>query len=311
MANEPKGKILIADDDAHTRNLLRELAESWGHSTVVAADGEQALAAISDPSSPATDLVLLDLMMPKVDGFGVLKALRAAPATQRLPVILLTAAGDVDDKLKGIELGADDYVTKPFRISDLQNRVAAALNKRHDAATQEPRDPAHTDPLTGVGTYPQLKETLVYEVERARRYGRPLTALVVAMDESPLLLDKLGRAAANELLSQLAAALRRSFRFADRVFRIDVESFVVLLPETATEGAQIAAHRLAAGLNERPLAAPGSPRKVTISVGVADFPRFGNDKADDLVRAANHALLRAQRGGSAQVELAQDGEAGA
>ena len=296
------GKVLIADDDAHTRNLLRELIESWGFVPLVAEDGEQAL----ELAQQQPDLALLDLMMPKIDGFELLKRLRAAPATAGLPVILLTAAGEVDDKLKGLELGADDYVTKPFRIVDLQKRVVAAVQKRREAAAAQD---AHTDPLTGVGTYPQLREMLVYEVERARRYGRLLAALMVGVDESPAAFDKLGRASTSELLTRLAELLRKAFRSADRIFRIDVEAFVVLLPETGSEGALVAALRLAQALKVQPLTAQDGKRRFTVSVGVADFPRFGKQKADDLVRAAHHALQRAQHGGASNVELALEGEA--
>jgi diguanylate cyclase (GGDEF)-like protein len=306
MTGSQSGKILIADDDAHTRNLLRELLESWGYQVAVAEDGEQALASAKE----IPDLALLDLMMPKLDGFGVLKQLRECPDTANIPVILLTAAGEVDEKLKGIELGADDYVTKPFRIVDLQERVEAALEKkRRQSAEDRPTEDAPADPLTGVGTFPQLKETLVYEVERAKRYARPLAALMVGVDESPLAFQRLDRAETNDVLGRLAESLRKSFRTADRLFRIDVEAFVVLMPETTSEGALVAALRLAHTLKLEPLLAHGQIR-FTVSVGVADFPRFGRAKADDLVRAAHHALQRAQRGGPGSVELAVEGEMG-
>jgi diguanylate cyclase (GGDEF)-like protein len=288
MAIEKSRRVLIADDDAHTRNLLKELLEGWGYGALMAEDGQ-----------PVPDLALLDLMMPGLDGFTVLKRLRSAPATADLPVIILTAAGEVDDKLKGIELGANDYVTKPFRIGELQHRVEVVLAQKREAAevvvVEEPEDS-----LNGVGTFPQLKETLGYEVARARRYTRPLTALMVAVDDPPSILETRERAETNDLLTQLAAALQRSFRAADRIFRIDVEAFVVLLPETP---ARIAATRLAAALKADPLKL-AEARKYTVSVGIADFPRFGRERADELLRAANHALLFAQRQGPARVEIA-------
>ncbi len=294
-ATERPLRVLIADDDDHTRNLLRELVEGWGYVPLVAKDGEEAMLL----AAHGADLALLDLMMPRLDGFTALQRLRAAPATAEMPVILLTASGEVDAKLRGIELGADDYVTKPFRISELQRRVSAALEKRRAGAAGTTGDEGNNDPLTGVGTFPQLRETLAYEVERAKRYGRPLTALMVAVDAPA---D--GANADAALLQQLAQALRRSFRLADRVFRIDVEAFVVLLPETSVDGAQVAAARLTQSVREEPLEASAGP--MTISVGVADYPRFGKEKADDLVRAAHRALQRAQRSGAARVELAAE-----
>jgi diguanylate cyclase (GGDEF)-like protein len=301
-------RVLVADDDPQTRNLLRELVEGWGYQAIVVEDGKQALALFGDPP----DLALLDLMMPNLDGFTLLQRLREDPATQEMPVILLTAAGDVSDKIKGMGLGADDYVTKPFRIGDLQKRVVAALEKRMRVESREPPEASSspesvTDPLTGVGTFPQLKEALVYEVERSRRYERPFAALIVAMDDSPALYSSAGSEGKNALLVQLAQALRRCFRVADRVFRIDVEAFVVLMPETEIGGAKAAASRLASDLKRVPLSLPeGTP--VTLSMGIADFPRFGKQKADDLVRAAHRALERAQSEGAGSIGVASDTE---
>ncbi|MGC4117442.1 MAG: response regulator [Myxococcales bacterium] len=302
MATEAKGRVVIADDDAHTRNLLKELVESWGHEVLAAADGEQALAYLFSP--PVPDLALLDLMMPKVDGFGVLRKVRDTPALRAMPVILLTADSNVDVKLKSMELGADDYVTKPFRLADLQNRVTAVLAKKRLTDADSPQSDPQADLLTGVGTYPQLKETLSHEVARAARYRRPLSALMVAMDDG----DALGSASANPLLPALAESLRHTFRVADRVFRIDFDAFVVLLPETEIEGAKVAASRFVEALRQQPLEAQGTKRKATVSVGLADFPRFGKDKADELVRAAHRALERTRHLGPSRVQAAQDAE---
>ena len=300
MASEPKGRVVIADDDAHTRNLLKELVESWGHEALVAENGAEALAHLA--ALPAPDLALLDLMMPKVDGFGVLKKIRESPSLKGMPVILLTADSDVDVKLKSMELGADDYVTKPFRLGDLQNRVSAVLAKKRLAESQATSTDPQADYLTGVGTYPQLKETLAHEVARAGRYGRPLSALMVAMDAT----DSTPAGSANPLLSALAESLQRTFRMADRVFRIDFDAFVVLLPETEIEGARVAATRFVDAFKNKPLEAQGTPRKATVSVGLADYPRFGKGKADELVRAAHHALERTRHLGASRVQAAQD-----
>jgi diguanylate cyclase (GGDEF)-like protein len=298
---EKTRRIVVVDDDAHTRNLLRELCESWGFETRIAEDGEQALALIAEKP----DLVLLDLMMPRLDGFEVLRRIREGAGPRDLPVILLTAVGDVDGKIRGIELGADDYVTKPFRITDLQRRISAVLDKRRyrDRLKGEGAGDAGQDPLTGVGTFPQLREGLADEVTRARAQTSPLAALIVAVDDYPLVFDDLQREDANGILVKLAQVLRRCFRQADRVYRIDVEAFVVLLPDTAREGALIAAERLVKGFCDEPMQAPGG-RKITVSAGVADYPRFGADRADGLIRAANRALARARRLGPGRFEAA-------
>src|SRR4051812_25653381 len=109
----PERLILIVDDDEHTRNLLRDLCEASGFRVNLAEDGVEALEKLS---ADKADLLLLDLMMPRKDGFAVLKQVRETDGWTELPVIVLTAMGDMDGKIRGMELGADDYVTKPFKL---------------------------------------------------------------------------------------------------------------------------------------------------------------------------------------------------
>lgn len=296
--DEP-ARVLIVEDDASTRHLIREVCEGFGYRTSLAGDGEEALALAGEEP----DLVLLDLMLPRMDGYAVLSRLRANPATRKLPVIVLTAVDDVEGKLRGIELGADDYVTKPFRIVDLQRRVEAILEKHRALGERRSEAPSRLDPLTGVGTYPELKERLSLDVARARADGSKLSALVIAVDDYPLVAEAIGADAAKNLVLSLAQVLRRSFRETDRIFRIDEEEFVALLPDTTCDGAVKAAERIVRALSmERITAAGEAP--VTASVGIAEMTCVDAQKPDDLLRAAHRALELARRLGPARVEIA-------
>ena len=302
--DEQGGRILIAEDDEHTRTLLKELCESSGYQILVAEDGEQALAQLA--GNP--DLVLLDLMMPKLDGFKVLETLRQIPSSKDLPVILLTAIGDVEGKCRGMELGADDYITKPFRIIELQTRIRAALSVRRyrdklRVAEEQLEQIKAADLLTGAGAYPQLKAGLEYEVSRARRYARPLTALIVCVDDFGMLRQELGKEGADALILHTADVLREALRGADRLYRIDVEEFVILLPETDAVGARAAGDRLVKAIAARPAGFKGVTRQVSISIGAAALPDENVQKPDDLVRLANQALLDARRTGPGSVNL--------
>lgn len=292
-------RVLIVEDDASTRNLICEVCEGFGYRTALAGDGEEALALAAEKP----DLVLLDLMLPRMDGYTVLSRLRASPATRRLPVIVLTALDDVEGKLRGIELGADDYVTKPFRIADLQRRVEAILEKHRALGERRPGAPGRLDPLTGVGTYSQLKERLSQDVSRAESNGTKLSALVIAVDDFPLVCEALGSDAAKELVLSLAQVLRRSIRETDRIFRIDDEEFVALLPDTTCEGAVKAAERIVRALSTERVASSGSV-PVTASVGIAEMTCVEAKNPDDLLRAAHQALELARRLGPARVEIA-------
>ena len=286
--------ILVVDDDAVTCALLRDLCAALGHEVVEASDGEEALALVA---ARKPDLVLLDLMMPLRDGFGVLEALRGAEATRTLPVILLTAMGDLDGKIRGMELGADDYVTKPFKLVELQARIHAALTvrdyrERLTAAEEELSLLRAIDPLTGAGTFAQLKASLDAEVARSRRYGRPAAVLLFGLEDYAGLRQEVGRVACDQLVTDLAQAVRTLFRGADRLFRTDVEEFVVLLPETDLAGARAAAERLEAHARELRAEGPSGPVAPLLRVACAVFPQPHVHSGEDLLRDANRRFLQ-------------------
>src|SRR5262249_46456973 len=138
---------------------------------------------------------------------------------------------------------------KPFKLIELQTRVNSALTVRHyrqklSAAEEELAQLRALDPVTGVGTYAQLKASLDGEIARSRRYGRPLAALVFGFDDYQPLRFRLGREKGDEFVAQRAGEIRGSLREADRLFRLDHDEFVVLLPETDLPAARVAADRL-------------------------------------------------------------------
>jgi diguanylate cyclase (GGDEF)-like protein len=288
--------ILVVDDDEHTRNLLRDLCESIGYRVALAEDGAVALTMV-EKEKP--HLVLLDLMMPQRDGFSVLKVLREDARHQDLPVILLTAMGDMDGKLKGMELGADDYITKPFKLVELQTRISSALmvhdfRRRLMAAEEELAHLRALDPITGAGTYSALKASLDSELARSRRYGRPAAALLFGFDDYQGLRYQLGREACDGFLARVVQEMRTALRGADHVFRIDADEFVVVLPETDLKGARITAERLATMVQRINVEGNSGPVDVVARVGGAVFPGETVRTTEDLLREANRSLRALQ-----------------
>jgi two-component system cell cycle response regulator len=217
--------------------------------------------------------------------FAVLRDIRAQKGWEDLPVIVLTAMGDMDGKIRGMELGADDYVTKPFKLIELQTRINSAL-KVHEyrqrlAQDAEVADLGPLDPVTGAGTYAQLKASLELEMARARRYGRPLCALLYGFDDYPSVRLKLGRDVCDALVARIANEIRGSLRGADRLFRMDTDEFVVLMPETQLPGAHLIAQRLIE------LTRRVGPEGLTARVGGAVFPNPSVSSSEDLLREAN------------------------
>ena len=295
----PKRRILIADDDEHTRNLLRDLCDTAGYQVLTATDGDDALTVI-EAESP--DLVLLDLAMPRKDGFSLLRELRESSAWADLPVIILTAMGDMDGKIRGMELGADDYVTKPFKLIELQTRVNSALlvreyRKKLMAAEEELAQLRAVDPITGAGTYSQLKASLDGEIARSRRYGRPAAALLFGFDDYQGMRYQLGREKCDELVAGMAKEIRGSLRGADRLFRMDVDEFVILLPETDLQGSRVAAQRLGTIVNGIKVTGRNGPVPVRIRIGGAVFPHERVHSSEDLLREANRAYRALREAG--------------
>jgi diguanylate cyclase (GGDEF)-like protein len=284
-----KRRILIIDDDEHTRTLLRDFCEQSSFTASVAPDGEQIVEKL-EQFRP--DLVLLDLVLPKKDGFAVLKEIRDQNEWTELPVVILTAVGDMDGKIRGMELGADDFITKPFKLVDLQTRVSSALTireyrKKLTAAEEALAQLRAVDPVTGAGTYAQLKASVDSEIVRSRRYGRPAAALVLGIDDYQGLRFQLGREKCDALIAGIADKIRGSLRGADQLFRMDLGEFVILLPETDLQAARIAAGRLGQVLQNVIGEGREGPVSVSVRIGGSAFPGDGVNSTEDLLREAN------------------------
>ncbi|HLT31744.1 MAG TPA: response regulator [Myxococcaceae bacterium] len=293
-------RLLIVEDDLLTRQLLSDLCQAAGYHVTTVGDGEAGLQAAR---SGEHDLVLLDLMLPSRDGFGVLEQLRADPGTRTLPVIILSAMSDLDGKLRGMELGADDWLAKPFKLAELKARIRSALQVRDSrlrlqAAEEELARLRAVDPLTGVGTWSQLKVSLDGELARARRHQRQVAVLMVSVEgfgdaryHHP--------AATTAFLKSWSAAVQEQLRGADRLFRIEPDAFVALLPESDLEGAHRAAHRIQA-LTDRMLAEGRTngraPLDLQVIIAGAAFPNPRVHTSEDLLREAarSYANLREQ-----------------
>jgi diguanylate cyclase (GGDEF)-like protein len=281
--------ILVVDDDEHTRNLLRDLCESAGFRVAMAEDGQEAVERIGEGSP---DLVLLDLMMPRKDGFSVLRWIREDQGKKDLPVIILTAMGEMDGKIRGMELGADDYVTKPFKLIELQTRISSAMmvhdyRRRLLAAEEELAQFRALDPVTGAGTYSQLKASLDSELARSRRYGRPVACLMFGFDDYQGLRYQLGRDACDAYLGAIARELRTYLRGADRLFRVDNDEFVSLLPETDLKGARVVGQRVLESIQKVTLDGQLGAVAVAVRCGGAVFPNERVRTSEDLLREAN------------------------
>jgi diguanylate cyclase (GGDEF)-like protein len=293
-----KPLILVVEDDEDARMLLTELLRPR-YDVDAVGDGETALKRAAELNP---DLVLLDLFLPGMDGFGALTGLRRNSRTADTPVIFLSAQGDAETKSQGLSLGAADYLAKPFSEQELMARVDRTL--KLTAQKEHFRALAQTDGLTGLPNFRSFHARLEEEVARAHRYGHPLACAMVDLDGLKEINDKLGHAAGNRAIVGLADAVREELRDTDFAARYGGDEFVVLLPQTnETQGAQFA-ERLRRRLVEVSQDA-GLPVRGSIGVAAVNADELDSaDAAEDLLRRADEALYRAKRSGRDRVEVA-------
>lgn len=276
--------VLVADDDPFNYRLLSEVCEASGYRVVGAGDGREVLGVVA---RERPDLILLDISMPDVDGFEVLRILKADPELATIPIICVTGEDDVESKERAIGLGAEDYVTKPFRVFEIQQRIRNALRtSRAEGEAQRARTDATVDPLTHTGTSQQLFITLDYELSRAARYGHALTCIVVRIANGQEITAGAGQEVADAAMVQLASGIRRSIRAIDHLFRSDSDEFVVVLPETPAVGAEVVHGRITAQANERSLFGPALGIEPRLAIGVASVPEDSASSASSMIQLA-------------------------
>ncbi|HXN54717.1 MAG TPA: diguanylate cyclase [Myxococcales bacterium] len=293
-----KPLILVVEDDDDARALLSELLTPR-YEVEAVGDGVTAVerAKLLNP-----DLVLLDLFLPGLDGFGALTGLRRDPRTADVPVIFLSAQGDAATKSQGLSLGAADYLAKPFSEQELMARVDRTL--RLTAQREHFRALAQTDGLTGLPNFRSFHARLEEEVRRADRYAQSLACAMVDLDGLKQINDNLGHAAGNRAILALADAVREELRDTDFAARYGGDEFVVLLPQTNAAAGALFAERLRRRLATVSQEA-GLPVHASIGVSALTPDEVGvPDAAEALLHRADEALYRAKGGGRDRVEVA-------
>ncbi len=286
-------KILIAEDDAVSRTILRRAVEKIGHECLAAADGEEAWNLYKE--TPDIDVIISDWMMPGVDGLELCRRVRGDGRVGYTYFIFLTALGDREHLLQGLEAGADDYLSKPLdrdelgmrltsalRVTDLHRRLAFQNNELEEL-NRMLFEQSRQDPLTSLGNRLRLREDLQVLQSRTKRYGH---------------------LAGDDVLRRVAATISSGLRIGDTAYRYGGEEFLVVLPEQDADAATAITDRLRLAVADLGIPhADGTPDGVvTISAGVAVSTGAGD--ADGLLKAADEALYAAKRDGRNRVARA-------
>ena len=298
---EPRVRILIVDDVPDNIRVLSRMLADEGHQISAATNGRQALKLAE---SCAPDLILLDVMMPEMDGYQACAALKADPLLSMIPVIFITALADAEDETRGLALGAVDYVTKPFKeaIVRLRVRTHLELKRQRDLLDQLSR----LDGLTGIPNRRAFDLRLDQEWRRMLRSGQTLAAAMVDIDYFKEYNDGHGHLAGDDCLRRVADALTQDVKRAgDFIARYGGEEFICLLIGPHAQGLSVVAEQLRANIEalQIPHGASAVSPWVTVSIGAAVCQPARHEPPANLIDAADRQLFVAKRSGRNRVSL--------
>jgi diguanylate cyclase (GGDEF)-like protein len=296
--------IAIVDDDAAIRRLVKLYLRRAGFDTLECTTGQEARAALT---TQPWDLAILDRRLPDMDGVVLAQELKANNDFRTRYIIMLTGEDEQADKVEGLELGADDYITKPFQYPELLARIRAGkrivdLQKELLETNKRLELLSITDGLTKLHNHRYFQDELARAFEESQRYQRPLSLAMIDIDFFKKFNDTYGHAVGDDVLKRAAELYRHSVRSTDLVARYGGEEFAVMMPETALDDGIAFAEKIRHMIETTPLDTQAGPLNVTVSLGVASVPHSRIRSAKELIVAADKALYRAKRNGRNQVQ---------
>jgi diguanylate cyclase (GGDEF)-like protein len=301
--SNPRPQLLIVDDQPLNIRLFHEIFHA-DHEVFFATSGEDALEFCRNK---VPDLILLDVIMPGLNGYEVCRRLKQDERTREIPVIFVTAQSDATEEEDGLAAGAVDFIAKSASANVMRARVRTLLILKRQSDLL--RQMARVDALTGLANRRHFDETLDSEWRRCTRSGTPLSLMLIDLDHFKLFNDHYGHQAGDSCLQQVAACLKAGFaRSHDLVARYGGEEFVCVMPETSLEGAESKAQGLEKAVRALRIPHDKSPVAggiVTISLGVAvAMPNVGEECAT-LILCADRSLYMAKDAGRGQVRTLQ------
>ncbi len=302
-------KILIAEDEPSFRRLLEEKLAMWGYDVVVAENGDAALRILQSEDSPR--IAMLDWMMPGMDGVEVCRKVREERKDPYTYIVLLTSQQRDEDLVTGMEAGADDYITKPFKHNELRLRLRAGrriieLQNELTASRNIFRTKASLDSLTGLLNHEEILHILAKELSRAEREEKCVGVIIVDIDFFKKINDTYGHLMGDVVLRSIADKMHSMLRSYDHIGRYGGEEFLAILPECCLEYAAAFAERLRLSISSDNIDTSEGMIPVTISLGVAASCKDNMRDADSLIKAADKALYWAKENGRNCVEVAPD-----
>ncbi|MGE5406008.1 MAG: response regulator [Candidatus Saccharibacteria bacterium] len=295
------GQVLLVEDSASTQEVVINSLGELGIKVVAVGTGS---AALMELNGSMFDLILLDIMLPDTDGFKLFETIRSDPRWELIPIVFLSAKAELEDKIAGWELGADDYITKPFEGSELNARVTGRLRRAGKILQASTRDY-----LTNALSRRYLDENLAQLAAQTARNSSILSVALLDLDNFKSVNDTYGHQTGDAVLRGLVSFLHNNLRQSDVVGRFGGEEFMIIFPDTDSQNAQSRATELIDGFKKVSFTSPNSPEPfhVSFSAGIASFPQHG-DNTQSLVAGADIALYLAKSQGKSRAAVYSMGE---
>ena len=299
--------VLIIDDSEAVRERIITTLETFDLFARFY-EAEDGLEGFKKLLSSPVDIILCDLEMPRIDGFKFLSMLKSRPDLQDVPVLMLTGMNDRELKIKGLEQGASDYITKPFDPEELVARVKVHLKIKHlqddlKRSNELLLELSNTDHLTGLFNRRYLMEALEKELQRCLRKGGCLSLIIVDIDHFKGVNDTLGHLQGDVVLQKVALSMQKELRSYDIAARYGGEEFVAVLPDATHKEAMFVADRMRLSIQGIKFSGALAPLSITVSLGVATFPSPNCTTVDEFIKLADDALYLAKANGRNRVEF--------
>lgn len=281
-----RGKILLVDDDVAILKLLENALTIDGYTVYIC---DESASAFDLVSATRPDVIILDIMMPEVNGYELLEKIMARPEYSEIQVIFLSAVNSVDDKIRGMRLGADDYITKPFIIDEVLARVESVLRRSNKYSEKLLKDE-----LTDAYSRYYFNHRIAEELDRYKRNNTEFSLAFIDMDYFKMINDKFGHQTGDYALRELVSYLAGNIRGCDSLYRYGGEEFIVLLPDTSESKAYTVINRLRKEFAKKAILIGGTIIQATFSAGIVQ-PNSKDITVEQLISKADKAMYHAKK----------------
>ncbi len=278
--------ILIVDDNPQNLQVLGSMLKEHGYKPAAAQNGEKAIEFVQKKSP---DLILLDIMMPDMDGIEVCRRFKAQKSTKDIPIIFITALSEIKDKLKAFAIGGVDYITKPFITEEVLARINVHIKLKE--ALEKLMQVSITDEMTGVFNRRFAYEIITKQIETSNRTKENFVICYIDIDNLKIINDTYGHAEGDFLINTVVEALKQITRTCDYIFRMGGDEFLLIFPKIQLQQFNNLINRIVQQLNSKKI----HNQPIDFSFGFAEFQHDKQQLSpDELINIADSGMYKSK-----------------